>query len=277
MSWERRHRYGRQFLYRVERRGGKLAKTYVGPYASPVVQLIGRLDRSRQALVGINHAAELAEDSADRDRDQRMRAYDVRLALVRKLIRRDDPMKLRSPMSRGKSPNADTVHGITNCAMPTQAEFLALVHRAEKGSERAQKDLRDILDANPQIWQHLGDVGNLVEGHLVNLAAQDNFVLRESICRRVAELREQLCTSHDPLEKLLADRVVVAWLELQHRQIRATTTLGETSNRIQQRRLDQAQRRHVDSVVALRDFQQSRMDCEYAAQQHGHTDQPLVG
>jgi hypothetical protein len=252
MAWEKRRSPRGRFFYRAERRDGKVVKTYVGSQTSPVVQFIGRIDRNVRALTHLNHAAERADDAAERDRI--MSAYDVRSALIKKLFWRSRSMTSRgAPQKKlAAAASRDTANG----DLPTQAEFLALVGRAEKGSERAQAELRGLLDRNPELWQTLGDLGSLVESYLIDLAAQKSFLLRESVRRRLVEVRDQLRTSdHDPLEEFLVRRVVTSWLEVELRQIQAVQAQGEPMNRKQQRRLDQAQRRHVESINSLRDFQ----------------------
>ncbi len=256
MGWELRNSKGDRYLYRTERRDGKVVKTYVGCPSNPVAQIIGRMDRSQIALSKINHRSELAADLPEHDR--LLHAFDIRSALFDKLISRAKAMKFSPNPKQAKPPNANEPSATAANSPPTRPEFLALVARAEKGSERAQADLRATLDSNPQIWKHMGDLGSLVEGFLVDLAAQKSILLRESFNRRLEESREQLCRPDTgPLERWLVHRVLVSWLEVEVRQIQAMLAHGEPMNRKQQRRLDQAQRRHVDAITALRDFQKT--------------------
>src|SRR6185436_12151423 len=105
---------------------------------------------------------------------------------------------------------------------------------------------------NPQLWRPLGDLGQLVQNHMISLATRGSFLLEESVRRRLAELRLQLTTSgNDPLADFLIQRVLISFLEVEIRQLQALHALGEPMNRKQQRRLDQAQRRHVESIKAL--------------------------
>ena len=241
--------------YRVERRGDKVRRIYVGPRSSPVIQLIERIDHSFQALTRLNNAAELADDGAERD--QLLRAFDARAALINRLSLRTNAMKIRSGSSRSNlAGSAPSCLSGDHDDLPTHAEFLALVTRAEKGSETAQRQLNEILDRNPHLWRAMGDLGNLVESHLVDLATHNSIILRESLLRRLLELRGQLSKiDDDPLEELLVHRVLVSWLEIEVRQIQAMQAKVGRLNQKHQLRLDQAQRRHVESINALRDFQ----------------------
>jgi hypothetical protein len=247
MTWERRRSPGGRFLYRSERCGGKVVKTYIGSQSSAIVRLISRIDRNVQALGHINQGAERAENAAERGR--LLRAYDTRFGLVVALHRRSDAMKTRARSTQSAPP--PSVNGL----LPTQGEFLALVTRAEKGSDSAQAELRNLLDLNPQLWRPLGDLGNLVEVHLIDLATRTSLLMRESLQRHLADVREQLMNGgSNPLLGFLVHRVLVSWLEVEVRQIQAMQFQGEPANQKYQRRLDLAQRRHLESVMALRDF-----------------------
>jgi len=117
----------------------------------------------------------------------------------------------------------------------------------------------------PELWQPIGDLGNIVEGYLIDLAAQRSFLMRESLQRRLAELRDQLMNGgNSPLLAFLVHRVLTSWLDVEIRQIQAMQAQGEPANRKLQKRLDQAQRRHGESVVALRDFQNLRHSYAFA-------------
>jgi hypothetical protein len=259
MAWEKRRSPRGRFFYRAERRDDKVVKTYVGPQTSPVVEFISRLDRNIRALTRLNHSAERADDEAERDR--LMRAFDIRSKLIMKIFRKKGTMN--RPSSQTKTASDATSKGPVNNNLPTQAEFFALVNRAEKGSEKAQAELRNLLDLNSELWRPLGDIGNIVEGFLVDLAGQRSFLMRESLQRRLAEVRDQLMNGEKgPLLGFLVHRVLVSWLEVEVRQIQAMLAQGEPANRKLQRRLDQAQRRHGESVTALRDFQYFPFDSE---------------
>lgn len=167
------------------------------------------------------------------------------------------------PPPQTKTAGGAAPKGAANGDLPTQAEFLALVARAEKGGEKAQAELRVLLDLDSALWQPLGNLGHLVAGHLIDLAAQRSILMRESLRRHLAEVREQLINGGGgPLLAFLVHKVLVSWLEVEIRQIEALQAQGEPASRKRQRRLDLAQRRHGESVTALRDFQHFPWDSE---------------
>lgn len=146
--------------------------------------------------------------------------------------------------------------GPTTSHFPTQAEFCAVVNRAAKGDEKAQTILRKLLDLNSGLWPPTSDLGNIAAGSLAALIAQRSFLMRESLQRRLAEVRDQLIDGQKgPLLAILVHRVLTSWLRVEIRQVQAMNAKSELDNRKLQKRLDQAQRRHGESVVALRDFQ----------------------
>jgi len=252
MAWERRRSPVNLFFYRAELRDGKVRKIYVGSETSPVVEFISRLDRNIRALNRLNHSIERANDEVERDR--LMRAFDIRSKLIIRIFTKKHTMNRSSFQT--KTAGAAASKGPAKNDLPTQAEFFALVVRAEKGSEKAQAELRDLLDSNSELWRPLGDIGNLVERFLIDMASPTSLLMRESLQRRLAEVREQLLNGDkSPLLTFLVHRVLVSWLEVEVRQIQAMLAQGEPMNRKQQRRLDQAQRRHVESIKALREFQ----------------------
>jgi hypothetical protein len=255
MTIEKRKGSKSRYYYRAERRGGKVVRTYVGRLSDPVVTVIHRTDRSQQALQKLNTKAERADDSAEHDR--LTRAYDVRFGTILNLIKRETVMTttLRSPPS-------GTPDGTASSALPGHEDFLALVARAEDGSQEAEDELHCLLDRHNVLWERLGDVGRLLETHLINVASRGSKLLRWSIQKSVEEkLRSPLLVEGaSPLEVLLVDRVIACQLDVTIRQARADAVVNETSMRRRQRLLDQAVLRQFASVNALAEFRRTRTE-----------------
>jgi len=103
----------------------------------------------------------------------------------------------------------------------TEAEILerlqALVKRAEQGDESALPTLRAALDANPWVWERYGDLAQQARAAWLQLIAGPNLLLRESVERKAEQLRSELAgTGPSPLERLLVERVVACWLQVQY-------------------------------------------------------------
>src|SRR5262249_2835477 len=95
---------------------------------------------------------------------------------------------------------------------PYAEEIRPLLLRAQQGDVSVQGPLRDLLDNRPELWQRMGDLVGHVGEALLTLASGKSLLARESIRRRIDELRADLAgPSPSPVERLLVDRVVVCW------------------------------------------------------------------
>ena len=106
-------------------------------------------------------------------------------------------------------------------ASTTETETLerlqSLVKRAEQGDESALPELRAALDANPWIWQRYGDLAQQSQAAWLQLIAGPNLLLRESVERKTEQLRAELAgPGPSPLERLLVERVIACWLQVQY-------------------------------------------------------------
>jgi hypothetical protein len=99
----------------------------------------------------------------------------------------------------------------------TLERLQSLVKRAEQGDESALPELRAALDTNPWIWQRYGDLAQQVQAAWLQLIAGPNLLLRESVERKAEQLRAELAGPEpSPLEKLLVERVIACWLQVQY-------------------------------------------------------------
>jgi hypothetical protein len=108
---------------------------------------------------------------------------------------------------------------------PAQAEAIAelrsLVARAKNGDRAVLPLLRQVLDENRCLWRLPGDVAVQAQAAWVKLIAGPNIHLRECVVRRVNELKGELAgQSPIPVESLLIERVVMAWLQLAYIEAR---------------------------------------------------------
>jgi len=117
----------------------------------------------------------------------------------------------------------------TNDNSQSRAEFDAIVRKANAGDQQAILDLRGYLVAHPEIWHAVGDLVRHAEEALIRLIARENQLLAESLRRKGQELRDQLAGSHElPLERLVVERVVAAWFELQFASIKYPADHGKS-------------------------------------------------
>ena len=98
---------------------------------------------------------------------------------------------------------------------PYSAETRQLLQRAQAGDPAVLSELRELLNARPALWRQLGDLGSHVEEVLLGLAAGKSLLARESIRRRLDELRAELAgPAASPVETLLVNRVVICWAQV---------------------------------------------------------------
>jgi hypothetical protein len=133
-------------------------------------------------------------------------------------------------------------------------ELRELVTKAKAGDASVLPRLREVLDDNPQIWQHTGDLEQVVVRAWTQLLAGDDPLTLEVLRRKAEALRAELeGDSPTPLERLLVGQVVSSWLEMSHAQAQVaapgSTTLGQASHNL--RRAESAQKRYLAAIKTL--------------------------
>jgi hypothetical protein len=82
--------------------------------------------------------------------------------------------------------------------------------------------------------------------------------MKESLERKIAAMRAELVgPSSSPLEGLLAERVIASWLQLAHAEASVAQAANTTMKQVAfaEKRLDAAQRRHLNAIGALATLQ----------------------
>jgi hypothetical protein len=129
-----------------------------------------------------------------------------------------------------------------------------LVDLANKGDADAKVLLREVLDNNPVVWRKVGDLAALSRLTQIRLIADGNQLLFESVQRAAHEMEAELLGA-DPtrLDRMLVERVVACWLQLQH--VEAVAFAAANGNLVSARHWaqeqDRAHRRHLSAVKAL--------------------------
>jgi hypothetical protein len=129
-----------------------------------------------------------------------------------------------------------------------------LLERAEKGDCSVLPELRKLLDDTPRLWQGYGDLGLQAQGALIQQTAGPNLLMAQSLLRKAAAMKEELAgESAPPLERLLADRVVATWLDVNYQEALLAQSGGTNEARLKmlERRQDAANRRHLAAVKML--------------------------
>jgi hypothetical protein len=133
-------------------------------------------------------------------------------------------------------------------------KLMALIDRAQDGDKDALPALRKVLDEAPRIARFV-DLARDVERSIVKRMSGDDLFTQEAIPRNLKAMRERIAGQNPfPLERLLAERITVCWLELQYFEAIYAQNMGEltiTQSDYHQRRIDKAHRRYLSSIKAL--------------------------
>ena len=132
-----------------------------------------------------------------------------------------------------------------------------LTKKAEKGDNKARTGLHHLLRESPDLaWQYM-DYGKLAEWHFVERMTKDkDFASKEALMRQLAAMREEVAGENpSPLERLLAERVVATWLQVQlfeglYAAGMYQSTGLKKGNYLQQL-MDRAHRNHLSAIRTL--------------------------
>lgn len=134
--------------------------------------------------------------------------------------------------------------------------MLAIVERAQSGDETAMPALREMLDRVPSIREVLGaDLDRTVEYSISkSLGGENNLAFREAMKRKLAALRKELeGPTPSATERLLVDRIIACWLQVQEADLRYAQS-GDCSFKqadYHQRRQNSAHWRFLSALKTL--------------------------
>src|SRR4051794_8663038 len=116
--------------------------------------------------------------------------------------------------------------------------------------------LCSLLDEHPEVWRAFGDLGRSAEESLLDLVSGKSVLLKESVRRKLSELRQEIGGPEpSPLGKLLGGRAALCWLQAHDADARAAGAIEANAPPHAQadvrRRQDAAQQRLVAAVKAL--------------------------
>ena len=158
-------------------------------------------------------------------------------------------------------PSGPALSTMTKEELETRRDTLGrlseLVKKAEKGNKEGVPEIRKILKESPELAWRIMDYGKLAEWHFVERMTKDkDFGSKEVLRRQLAAMREEIAgDSPSPVERLLAERIVLTWLQIQlFEGLYAAGMYKSTSIRqgsYEQKRIDQAYRRHLSAIRTL--------------------------
>jgi hypothetical protein len=130
-----------------------------------------------------------------------------------------------------------------------------VVEKAQDGDEEALSKVKEIFKEAPSMARIFADLAGEAERSLVKRLTGGDPVVREALPVRLEAMRKAL-TGADPsiLERLLAERIVACWLQVQYAEIIYAQNLGSmniTQSEYHQRRLDKLHRRYLSAIKEL--------------------------
>ncbi len=139
----------------------------------------------------------------------------------------------------------------------TVGRLRELVKMAEKGTKKAIPEIRKILEESPELaWRYM-TLAKLAERLFINKMSKDkDLAAKELMEYQLAAMREEIAGENpSPLERLLVERVVATWLQIQLFESIYASSLYQNMTIAQgnyyQKRLDQTYRRHLSAIRTL--------------------------
>ena len=132
----------------------------------------------------------------------------------------------------------------------------SLVTRAGEGDSRALAELRAKLASAPAAWQLFGNLASQAQHAWIRISAGSNPFMEEAIHQTSVALRTELLgAAPSPLERLLVERIVACWLQVQYAD-RQAATFEQTGGRFAQgeywqRQQDRTHHRYLSAIRAL--------------------------
>ncbi len=135
-----------------------------------------------------------------------------------------------------------------------EAELREFLKRAMSGDTSTLPALRRMLENPAKVDAMGGDLARQAEQSLINAAAGDNLAFKEALTRKLGLLRAELAGPNPaPLERLLVERVVACWLQVQDADVRyaQAKNLSLEWCKYYQQRMDRAHKRYLSAIKAL--------------------------
>jgi hypothetical protein len=129
--------------------------------------------------------------------------------------------------------------------------------KAREGDENAALDLREVLDGSPDLaWSFISGPGKIAESAMIGqLTKKGNLATKELLEHQLESMRIEVAGENpSSLERLLAERVVITWLQVQLFDAMYAFEMNNGTMKqgdYQQRCIDRAHRRHLSAVKAL--------------------------
>jgi hypothetical protein len=223
MAWETRLGRYRYFVVSVRRGARVLHFTFKGQAAEIAAYQTESRREARQKAMAARHEHRELWAQARASLDELVRLTKLLQEVI--LLSAGFHRHARGEWRKKRAMNAQTTAQVSPAPAkpPTEPSgdlwqrLKALADRAQKGDASALPEIRQTLDAHPQVWKTAGDWSVHARDVWVKLASGGDAVLAESTRRRLDALQEELSRPfQEPIERLLVERLVISLLQLQY-------------------------------------------------------------
>ena len=99
----------------------------------------------------------------------------------------------------------------------TVGRLRELMRKAEKGDKKVLPEIREILEERTELAWQFRNLAGLAERFFIDKMSKDkDLAAKEVMERQLAAMREEIAGENpSTLERLLAERVVATWLQIQ--------------------------------------------------------------
>lgn len=135
----------------------------------------------------------------------------------------------------------------------TPEELQALLKRTQAGDPKTLPVVRKMLENPANVEVFGGNLAEAAERAFATAIAGKDVGMCEAVLRRMELLREELLDeSESPIERVVVERVVACWLQLQDAELRLAREPAD-SERLwkREKRAEAVERRFLSSVKAL--------------------------
>ena len=133
-----------------------------------------------------------------------------------------------------------------------------LVEKAAKGDKKPLPEIKKILKESPELAWQIMDFAKYTEYHHTKMMVKEEGPgLKEVLKAQLAAMREEIAGDNpSPLERLLAERIVITWLQIQlfeglYASNMSNGTMTIAQSNYNQKRIDQAYKRHLSTIKTL--------------------------
>ncbi len=264
MAWE--SRAGIRYYYRSSRdRAGCVKKEYFGRGAAALAAAAeDDYKRQRELNVRQQIADELQKTCNARQSTDRLQSEVTTMlsaVLLAEGLHRPNygQWRRRRGMIAMNSEAPNTVTSQKSTDREARAQIRELATKAQEGDISAVVEIRRLLHQHPSIFRSTGDLASHAHRAWINVIAGTNVELRESLIRRVGDLKKELRvgSADTAISRLVVDQVVSSWLALYYAEMGDAVDSLESLKwaEFRLKRLEAAHGRHLKSIGALATLQ----------------------